>query len=253
MSQIIEGSVALVTGANRGIGRAIVEALIARGAAKVYAAARNPEGVADLVAAHPGRVVALALDVTDDAAVAAAAAAAGDVQLLVNNAGIATGLGLSISDPAVMDGAAAEMDVNYFGLLRMTQAFSSTLAANGGGSIVNLSSVVGLSAFAPFVSYSVSKAAVRSLIQSGRVSLAAQGTKVIGVYPGPIDTDMAKDLPFDKTSPEHVAGAILDAVETGTLDVYPDPFSQDFSSRFEESPAALEQHITAMVTGGAPD
>lgn len=250
--QQIHGSVALVTGSNRGIGRSIVEALVARGAAKVYAAARTPEGVADLVAAHGGRVVALELDVTDPTEIAAAATATGDVDLLINNAGIATGLGLSIADPAVMDGATAEMEVNYFGLLRMTQAFAPALASNGGGSIVNLSSVAGLTAFAPFVSYSASKAAVRSLIQSARVNLAGQGTQVIGVYPGPIDTEMAKDLPFDKTSPAHVANEILDAVEAGTLDVYPDPFSQDFGSRFEASPAALEQHVAAMVSGGAP-
>jgi NAD(P)-dependent dehydrogenase (short-subunit alcohol dehydrogenase family) len=251
-AQNIEGSVALVTGANRGIGRSIVEALLARGAAKVYAGSRNPAGVADLVAAHPERVIGLELDVTDAAEVAAAAAVAGDVTLLVNNAGVATGFGLSLTDPAVMDGATTEMDVNYFGLLRVTQAFAPALAANGGGSIVNLSSVVGLTAFAPFVSYSASKAAVRSLIQSARVSLAGQGTQIIGVYPGPIDTDMAADLPFDKTSPEHVANAILDGVESGADDVYPDPFSQDFGSRFEESPAGLEEYVTAMVTSGAP-
>lgn len=144
------------------------------------------------------------------------------------------------------------MDVNYLGLLRVTQAFAPALAANGGGSIVNLSSVVGLTAFASFVSYSAaSKAAVRSLIRSARVNLAGQGTQVIGAYPGPIDTDMAADLPFDKTSPAHVAHQILDGVESGTLDIYPDPFSEDFGARFEDSPSGLEQYVTAMVTGGA--
>ena len=161
-----------VTGANRGIGRSIVEALVARGAAKVYAAARNPDGVADLVAAHGERVVALKLDVTDAAQVAAAALVATDVDLLVNNAGIATGLGLSIAHPAVMEGALAEMEVNYFGLLRVTQAFAPALAANGGGSLVNLSSVVGLTAFAPFVSYSASKLrCARSSSRRGSTSL----------------------------------------------------------------------------------
>ena len=156
-----------------------------------------------------------------------------------------------MSDPAVMQGAVTEMEVNYVGLLRMTQAFAPALASNGGGTVVNISSVVGLSAFAPFASYGASKAAGHSLIQSGRLSLAGQGTHMIGVYPEPIDTDMAKDLPFDKTSPEDVATAVLDAVESGSTEVYPDPFSEDSGSRFNAGPAGLEQYVAEIVSGGA--
>jgi NAD(P)-dependent dehydrogenase (short-subunit alcohol dehydrogenase family) len=143
-----------------------------------------------LTSAHPARVVALQLDVTDAAQVAEAASVAGDVDLLVNNAGIATGLGLSIADPAVIDGAMAEMDVNYFGLLRVTQAFAPALAANGGGSIVNLSSVVGLTAFAPFVSYSASRRAFSTSTRapspktSDRVSRRAPRPSVLASSPG---------------------------------------------------------------------
>jgi NAD(P)-dependent dehydrogenase (short-subunit alcohol dehydrogenase family) len=245
--QKIEGIVAFVSGANRGIGRTLVDALIDRGAATVYAASRRPEGVADLVEAHPGRVVAVALDVTDQAQVTAAAAQAGNVDLLINNAGVATGLGLSAADPAVIPGAEQEMEVNYFGTMKMTQAFTPVLAANGGGSVVNLLSVVSLTAFPPFVSYSASKAALHSLTQSTRVHLAGQGTHVIGVYPGPVDTDMAKDIPFDKTSPRTVADAILDAVEAGASEVYPDPFAEDVGARYQAGPAELERHINAML------
>jgi NAD(P)-dependent dehydrogenase (short-subunit alcohol dehydrogenase family) len=114
-----------------------------------------------------------------------------------------------------------------------------------------MSSVAGLSAFPPFATYSASKAAVRSLTQATRVHLAAQGTQVLGVYPGPVDTDMASELPFEKVSPQHVAGEILDAVEAGRLDVYPDPFSSDFGVRFEDSPSGLEAHVQAMVSAAA--
>lgn len=141
--------------------------------------------------------------------------------------------------------------MNYLGTLRVIQVLAPVLAANGGGTIVNLSSVAGLSAFPPLATYSASKAALRSLTQAARVHLAGQGTQVIGVYPGPVDTDMASEIPFDKVLPTHVAGEILDAVEAGQLEVFPDPFSSDFGSRFEASPSGLERHVHAMVTGGA--
>lgn len=249
--QAIRGSVAFVTGANRGIGRAIVEALLARGARKVYASARKAESVADLVALHPGKVEAIEFDVTSGEHAATLAHHAPDVTLLVNNAGIATGFGASIADPATLDWARAEIEVNYLGTLRTIQAFAPVLGANGGGSIVNMSSVAGISAFPPFATYSASKAALRSLTQAARVHLAQQGTQVVGVYPGPVDTAMAAEIPFDKTSPTAVAGAILDAVEAGVLEVYPDPFAADLGQRFEASPSGLERHVQGMVSGAA--
>ncbi|MDX2194519.1 MAG: SDR family oxidoreductase [Gemmatimonadales bacterium] len=240
----IQGSVALVTGANRGIGRAIVEALLARGATKVYAGARRPSDLGTL--ANDARVVPLTLDVTNDGQVAEAAAQAPDVTLLVNNAGVvARPLGAPLTD--AVEGARQEMDVNYLGTLRMTAAFAPALARSGGGTIVNIASIAGVTGFSPFATYSASKAAQRSLTQVSRVMLGGQGTQVIGVYPGPVDTDMAKALPWDKATPASVATRILDAVEAGQLEVYPDPMAEGMGAAFEASPSALERQVAAMA------
>lgn len=248
--QKIRGAVALVTGANRGIGRAIADALLARGVSRLYATARRVDTL-KVLATDP-RVVTLELDVASPAQVAAAATAAGDVNLLINNAGIAsTALGASITDPKILDSARSELEVNYFGTLHMLQAFTPILGRNHGGTIVNISSVAALSNFPALAAYSVSKAAVRSLTQAARVHLAAQGTRVIGVYPGPVDTDMARDIPFDKVTPASVATAILDAIEAGTLDVYPDPFAAQFGRDFEASPSGLERQVARMAAGAA--
>ena len=143
----VRGRVALVTGANRGIGKAIVEALLARGAAKVYAGARNPETLAAVVAASGGRVVPLRLDVTDGGQVQEAAAAAGDVDLLINNAGVAAHAFATFDDPAWLDAGRREYETNALGTLRVTQAFAPALAARDGGTVVN---IVSVAAFANF-------------------------------------------------------------------------------------------------------
>ena len=251
MSFQIAGTTALVTGANRGIGRAVVEALIARGAAKVYATARRPESLADLVSASGGRVVALELDVTRPEDVRAAAAAATDVRLLVNNAGVAAKFEGALTDPAWLPAARDEFEVNVLGLFSVTQAFAPVLARNGGGAILNLASVAGLVAFPVLATYSASKAAVHSLTQATRMLLAPQGTFVAGVYPGPIDTDMARALPLEKTSPEAAAQAILDGVEAGAEEIFPDPMSQQIGELFLRSPKALERQIASPQPVGA--
>lgn len=244
----IEGTVALVTGANRGIGHAIVEALLDRGAAKVYAAARNPGAVSGLQEKYGDRVVPLKLDVTDPAQVAAAAAEAGDVTLLVNNAGVAGG-GALVSEK-ILESARHEMEVNYFAPLSLLQSFAPILKNNGGGAVVNMSSIAGLSNFAMLATYSASKAAVHSLTQAMRVALIDQDTAVYGVYPGPVDTDMAKGILMDKTSPQDVATGILDGLESGTINIYPDPFAVGFGQQFEASPSTLEKELAAMAQQG---
>jgi NAD(P)-dependent dehydrogenase (short-subunit alcohol dehydrogenase family) len=247
-AQKIAGSVALVTGANRGIGRAITEALLAAGASKVYAAARNTSDLVKLKQRYGSRLELVTLDVTNGDQVAAAAAKAVDVTLLINNAGVvAAPLGASIADAGHFEAGRQEMEVNYFGVLRLVQAFAPVLAKNGGGAIANVSSVVGLSNFPLFASYSVSKAAARSLTQAARVQLAEQGTSVFGVYPGPVDTDMAADLEMDKATPASVAEEILKGLEAGTLEIFPDPFAAQFGQQFEASPSGVERHIASTT------
>jgi len=242
----INGSVALITGANRGIGRAIAEAFLERGASKVYAAARNPETVADLKSQYGDRVVPLPLDVTDGGQVREAAAAAGDVGVLVNNAGVA--VGGQLTEAGTLDNARQEMEVNYFAPLNLMQNFAPILSGNGGGAVVNVSSVGGLSNFPMYPTYSASKAAVHSLTQGARALLAGQGTQAIGVYPGPVDTEMAKGVPMEKATPQSVAKLILDGIENGTEDIFPDPFAEDFGKQYESSPKAVERQMTAMAT-----
>jgi NAD(P)-dependent dehydrogenase (short-subunit alcohol dehydrogenase family) len=238
----IEGAVALVTGANRGIGRALTEALLARGVKKVYAAVRDPES---LEGVHDARLVPLRLDLTDAAQIRAAAEAAPDVDLVFNNAGVALARGFA--EATALDHARREMEVNYFGPLQLILSLASTLARNGGGAIVNVGSIAGLTNF-PFIpTYGASKAAQHSLTQAARFLLGMQGTTVIGAYPGPVDTEMSRDAPFEKTSARDVAFAILDGIEAGQEDIYPDPASAEFNRQFESSPKGSEQQMAAMA------
>ena len=242
----INGATALVTGANRGLGRALVEALLARGVRKLYATARDPAALRDF---GDSRLVPLALDLTDAAQIRAAAAAAPDVDLVINNAGVL--LAYSLADAALVGQARGEMEVSYFGPLQLLQCLAPTLARNGGGAVVNVGSAAGLSNVAFFPTYSASKAAQHSLTQAARVLLAGQGTSVFGVYAGPIDTDMVRGLELPKTAPRAVALAILDGVEAGQEDIFPDPFAADFGRQFQASPKTAEQQNAAMVLGSA--
>lgn len=242
----IKGSVALVTGANRGVGRALTQALLNRGVKKVYAAARDPQALRDQA---DERLVALRLDVTDPAQIRAAVEAAPDLELVFNNAGVALATGLS--EATTLGLARREMEVNYFGPLQLLQALAPTLARNGGGAVINIGSAAGLSNVAFLPTYSASKAALHSLTQAARVLMAAQGASVFGVYAGPIDTDMSRHLPFAKTSAEDVAFAILDGVEAGQEDIFPDPFARDFGRQFEASPKTVERQNAAMALGSA--
>jgi NAD(P)-dependent dehydrogenase (short-subunit alcohol dehydrogenase family) len=247
----VAGAIALVTGANRGIGRALVDALLARGAAKVYAAARRPDLLDDLVAAHPGRVVALQLDVTKPDQVHAAAAAAGDVQILINNAGVVAKLDGELTDPAWIAAAREETEVNVLGLLAVTQAFAPALSRHAGSAVVNLGSVAGLVNFPFLASYSASKAAVHSLTQATRARLRPLGVHVAGVYPGPIDTDMARAIEIEKTPAPVAAHAILDGLEAGADEIFPDPFARQIGELFLKSPKALEDQQYAEAVPGA--
>jgi NAD(P)-dependent dehydrogenase (short-subunit alcohol dehydrogenase family) len=243
----IDGRVALVTGANRGIGRAIVEAMLARGARKVYATARKPEALAELVAASGRRVVALRLDVTSAAEVRGAAEQADDVDLLVNNAGVVSHAFAAFEDEAWFDAARQEFETNVLGTLRVSQAFAPVLAERGGGAIANISSVAGLVALPPVLTYSSSKAALHSITQSTRQLLRGQGTYVAGVYPGPVDTEMAARFPVPKVSAASAAHATLDGIEQGLEEIYPDPFAIEYGDIYAVNPKALEERVAGIA------
>jgi NAD(P)-dependent dehydrogenase (short-subunit alcohol dehydrogenase family) len=240
----VSGSVALVTGANRGIGAALVHALLEAGAARVYAAMRRPE---DATSSDP-RVVPIALDITDADQVAWAAAQCGDVQILINNAGVLGAQSLLAARGA--DAAEREMRVNYFGTLRMCQAFAPVLAHNGGGAIVNVLSILSLVSAPPVGSYAASKAAALSMTQGIRGELAGQGTLVVGVLPGFVDTDMARGIPFPKLSPGAVAATVIDALGAGTEDVYPGE-AATIARELSLDPKAVERRFAAMFGASA--
>jgi NAD(P)-dependent dehydrogenase (short-subunit alcohol dehydrogenase family) len=247
MSQQIAGTVAFVTGANRGIGAALVNALIERGATKVYASARRAESLETLVATHGGKVVPVTLDVTNPDQIAAAVHDASDTRMLFNNAGV-VGLGFKpTTDPGYIEALRSELDTNVVGLHAVTLAFAPVLKANGGGAIVNLSSVAAFANFFLFPTYSASKAAVHSLTQAFRLALRADDITVHGVYPGPVDTDMGAELPMEKTSPAVVANAILDGVAAGVEEILPDPMALSFGSAYQADPKALERQVAAMA------
>ncbi|MFI6476655.1 SDR family oxidoreductase [Nonomuraea sp. NPDC050663] len=214
----MEAWTALVTGANRGLGKALADALLSRGARTVYAGARDPETVTD------PRLVPVRLDITDPASVAAAAERCGDVTLLINNAGI--GLRGGLIAPGSLDAARAEMETNYFGTLAMCRALAPTLARNGGGAIVNVLSVLSWITLPGLGTYSASKAAAWAMTNGVRQELAGQGTRVVGVHAAFIDTDMAAGVDLPKTSPATVAELVLDAVEKGEEEVLVDDITR---------------------------
>ena len=213
-STSIEGKVVLVTGANRGIGRALVEEALRRGAKHVYAGTRQ-------LFAHPDeRVTPLALDVTDPAQIQDAVARVGSLDILVNNAGIA--LFDDLSDVSVLE---QHLGVNLFGPYRVTQAFLPLLTRSR-GAIVNNVSIMALAPFPITPAYAISKAAAFNLTQSLRMLLAARGVRVHAVLTGPTDTEMTRGFEIPKASPESVAQAIFDGVENGEEDIFPDVMSE---------------------------
>ncbi|MGW4906223.1 SDR family oxidoreductase [Streptomyces sp. NPDC004270] len=200
----IEGSVAVVTGANRGIGLAFSRALLARGASKVYAGVRRPEDFTE-----PG-MEPLRLDVTDHDQVAAAARTVPDATIVINNAGIQGGPPLL--ENGSLDGARRELEVNYLGTWAVSRAFAPVLAANGGGALVNMLSVASWRANSRFPSYAASKSAQWSLTNALRLALRDQGTLVVGVHVGYVETDATAGIAGPKTDPAEVAAQTMDAI-----------------------------------------
>lgn len=234
----IEDAVVLVTGANRGIGAEFVEQLKRRGAAKIYAAARDA-GAIDADGVHP-----LELDVTDPGQIAAAAAAAGDVQLLINNAGISTGTSLVTGDEATIR---REMDTNFYGPLLMTRAFAPVLRTNGGGAILNVISALSWFTLPAAGAYAASKAAAWMLTDTTRLELGPQGTHVVAVHMGLVDTDMAAGMDAPKIAPADLANAGLDAVESGAQEVLADDWARFIKSGLTLDPSARYQQILGAL------
>jgi NAD(P)-dependent dehydrogenase (short-subunit alcohol dehydrogenase family) len=216
----IHGKAALVTGANRGIGLAFARELAERGAT-VYAAARRPELITE-----PG-LVPIQLDVTDPASIAKAVDVVGDISILVNNAGTAFG-GSVLS--ASLEDARREMEVNYFGTWAVTQAFAPKLRRNGGGAVINMLSAASWLALQAAAGYAASKAAQWSLSNAMRLALRAQGTHVLGVHSGYVDTDLSAGVDQPKIRPEEVARAAIEGLLSGEEEVLVDEFSRQIKS-----------------------
>jgi len=229
----ISGTSALVTGANRGLGKAYVDELLHRGAARVYAAARKP----DSVDVTDDRIVPVRLDVTNPNDVAVAAAQCADVAVVINNAGAMLRAPL-LSGPDT-SAARSEMETNYFGTLEMCRAFAPVLARNGGGAVVNVLSVASW-LVSPFNgSYGASKSAEWALTNGIRVELRSAGTLVVGVHAGWIDTDMAATVEDPKISAGDVVGQTLDAVEHGDEEVLTDDFTRHVKASLPSDLASL--------------
>lgn len=240
----IEGSIALVTGANGGIGRAIVQTLLERGAAKIYLGAREPEALRSLLA-DVDRLVPLMLDVTKPEQIAKAAITASDITLLINNAGMSTFGGALTAEK--LDGARREMEVNYFGVLALTQALRNTPALRGGGAVVNILSILSLVTLPVAGTYSASKAAALSLTRTLRAELKGRGVQVLGSMPVQTDTKLGAPLPEPKLTPAEVASGTLDALEAGEEEVFPGVLSQNAARAFRDDPAGLQGMMSSFV------
>jgi len=238
----IENTVALVTGANRGIGAALVEALLERGASKVYAAARRESDLGTIPSKTGRRIVPVHLDVTNAAHLARVAGQAGDLQLLFNNAGV-------LNSGSVLDAPStafsANFEVNFYGLLHATRAFAPALTKNQ-GAVVNILTLVALASMPSLGVYNASKAAAWSLTQSLRGDFAKRGVKVFGVFPGAVDTDMLKGVEMPKTAPAHVAAEVLTGVEANQEDIFPDPMAKALYAQWTTDHKAIEHQFAAM-------
>ncbi len=225
----IKGSIALVTGANRGLGLAFTKALLATGASKVYAASRDPAKITT-----PG-LMPLKLDITNPDEIAAAARACADVTLLINNAAVLR------AQPFLANGTEAalreSLDTNFYGTLAMSRAFAPVLKANGGGALVNMLSVLSWLNLPQTGTYGASKSAAWALTNGLRNELRSQRTLVVGVHAAFIDTDMAKHIQAPKITPENVAAQTLEAIETGRTEVLADETTRKVKRELAAEPA----------------
>ncbi|WP_342627918.1 SDR family NAD(P)-dependent oxidoreductase [Nguyenibacter vanlangensis] len=240
-----QNKVALVTGANRGIGAAITRELLKSNVAKVYATARRADSLPHF---GDSRVVPLQLDVTSDTSVANAIHAAKDVDILINNAGtMAYGNWID----SAQDVIEADMNTNFYGTLRVTRAFLPQFTSRGSGTIANVVSIVGLAPVPLLAGYSASKAALQSFTQSLRGTLAKSGITVLGIYPGPVDTDLAKGIPLAKEQPEVVAAKIIQGIAESQSYIFPDAMALQVELLWASNGRELEVALRAAEEGAA--
>jgi NAD(P)-dependent dehydrogenase (short-subunit alcohol dehydrogenase family) len=235
----ISTAVPAVTGASRGLGRALVDALLARDARKVYALARDTSSVR-----RDPRVVPVAFDLLDPASITAAARTARDVTVLINNASTAAFAGPLEAEPAAVRN---EMAANYDGTYATIRAFVPVLEANGGGAIVNVLSLLALASTPAMTGYSASKVAAHSLTQALRPVLASRSITVHGVYPAGIDTDMLAGIDAPKTPPAEVAAALLDGLVADHEDIFPDPNAEAMSQTWWSDPKGFERALSGAA------
>jgi len=233
----IHGSIALVTGANRGLGARLVRELLEAGATRVYVTAREPRTLDRTETSADPRVRALGLDITDPVSVAAAVDAARDVTLLVNNAGVLNFGGIVDVD---IDAVERDLATNYVGTLRVTQAFVPTLRRNRPAAVVNVLTLIALAPVPGMAGYSASKAAAHSMTQALRAELRGTGIDVIGAYPGGIDTDMLAGVDAVKADPAEVARRLVTGIQTGSTVIWPDDASAAAGSVYLADPIKLE-------------
>ena len=235
----ISSSIPVVTGANRGLGRALVDALLERGVSKLYALARDPHAARD-----DARVIAVRFDLLDSASIAAAAARASDATLLLNNASTAAFSGPLEADPAAVR---HELAVNYEGLYETVRAFLPALKAADDAHVVNVLSLLSFASTPPMAGYSASKAAAHSLTQALRPVLGADGIAVHGVYPAGIDTDMVAGIDVPKTAAAEVAAGLLDGLEADAEDIFPDPNARAMADIWWSDPKAFERAFSGVA------
>ncbi len=240
----VKGSIALVTGANRGIGAEFVRELVKRDAAKIYVAARDTASLQPLLA-QSDRLVPLALDITKPDEIERAADIASDVTLLINNAGISAYGGV-LGAPDII-GARQEMEVNYFGVLALIQALRHAPALQSGGAVVNVLSILSLVTLPVAGTYSASKAAALSLTRTLRAELKTRGVQVLGSLPVQVDTSLGAPLPEPKLTPAEVASETLDALEAGAEEIFPGVLSRNAADAFRTDPAALQANMSNFV------
>ncbi len=241
----IKDKVVLVTGSNRGIGEAYVQALLSAGAKKIFAGAREINNLQALVEMNPKVIEPVLLDVTNTEHIKALVDKIPSLDMLINNAGIINACTFSADN--ALEIARQEMETNYFAPLQLTQHLLPLLRQSKQAAIINISSIAGISNFPSIGPYSATKAAMHSLTQGLRAELSREGIQVLGVYPGPVDTRMADGWDMDKATPLQVAQATLEALAEGKNEVLPDDFSRQMYAMFLEHPQQLEKAFAEMM------